>query len=228
MSHINDALKKAQEEKDSIYKKYGRIISAPSYSKKGGKGKLLAASICVSLVLLFSLFLLARYMIVPSDAGGDRVSVQAVNKKETPPHRETIPPLPPVAENPRNSQDLYEEALGHQRKGDLGGAERLYRTLLDVDPGFAFALNNLGVIYMGNKRDEDAIEMFERAIEEAVDYVDPYYNLACIYAKRGGSVRSLEYLKIAVQLNNSVKNWAKNDKDLGSVSSLEEFKEIVR
>ena len=228
MSHINDALKKAQEEKDSIYRKYGRIISAPSYGKTGKKGKWLAATLLASIVLLFSLFLLARYATVPSDAVKDSaVAVEKAEKKERVLEIEEKTPLPRVSEKPFDTEVLYHKALSYQRKNDLDSAERLYRNILKQDPEFVYALNNLGVIYMVKKRDDDAAEMFEKAIEHSGDYVDPYYNLACIYSKRGDVSKSLDYLKTAVQLNNSVKNWVKNDKDLGNVSSLEEFKEIV-
>ncbi|MEA3470760.1 MAG: tetratricopeptide repeat protein [Thermodesulfobacteriota bacterium] len=228
MSHINDALKKAQEEKDSIYKKYGRIISAPSYGKTGRKRKWLTAFLCASIVFLFSLFLLARYVTVPSDdTGGRMASVEKVDKKERVLQRQEKTPSPRVSEKPFDAGVLYQKALGYQQKNDLDKAERLYGNILKRDPEFVYALNNLGVIYMGKKRDEDAVEMFEKAIEHSDGYVDPYYNLACIYSKRGYVSKSLNYLKMAVQLNNSVKNWVKNDKDLRNVSSLEEFKEIV-
>jgi tetratricopeptide (TPR) repeat protein len=228
MSHINDALKKAQEEKDSIYSKYGRIISTPSYGKTVKKRKWFATVICASLVLLFSFFLLARYVTGPTDAGGDRTTsvTKAVPKKKVSPREERVAP-PGVSEKQADVGVLYQKALGYQQKNDFDKAERLYRNILKRDPEFITALNNLGVIYMVKKRDEEAKAMFEKAIEHSGDYVDPYYNLGCIYSKRGDLSKSIDYLKKAVQLNNSVKNFVKNDKDFANVSSLEEFKEIV-
>jgi len=228
MSHINDALKKAQEEKDSVYRKYGRIISAPSDGKTVKKRQWLAATLFTSIILLVSGFFLARYSTVPPDVGGDKVaSVEKIIRKERIIQREEKAPPPVVSEKPVTTDSLYQKALGYQRKNVLDRAERLYEDILKRDPVFVFALNNLGVIYMGTKRDEEAKAMFERAIERSDGYVDPYYNLACIYSKRGDVSKSLDYLKMAVQLNNSVKNWVKNDKDFGNVSSLKEFKEIV-
>lgn len=228
MSHINDALKKAQEEKDSIYKKYGKIISASSGGTTRRKGKWLVAALCASIVLFFSFFLLARYVTLPSDAGGDgMVVVKKIEKKEKVEQREEKAPPPEVSKKRIDAGVLYQKALGYQQKNDLDKAERLYRNILKGNPEFVTALNNLGVIYMGTKRDEEAKAMFEKAIEHSDDYADPYYNLACIHSKRGDLSKSLDYLKKAVQLNNSVKKWVKNDKDLANVSSLEEIKEIV-
>jgi tetratricopeptide (TPR) repeat protein len=228
MSHINDALKKAQEQKDSIYRKYGSIISASSDGKTVKKRKWLAATLFTSIILLVSLFLLARYSTVPSDVGGDKVaSVEKIVRKERIIQREEKAPPSVVSEKPVTTDSLYQKALGYQRKNDLDRAERIYGNVLKMDPVFVSALNNLGVIYMGTKRDEEAKAMFEKAIEHSESYVDPYYNLACIYSKRGDLSKSLDYLKRAVQLNNSVKKWVKNDKDLENVSSLEEFREIV-
>jgi tetratricopeptide (TPR) repeat protein len=228
MSHINDALKKAQEEKDSIYKKYGSIISTSSHGKAAKKRKLFALTLIASIVLLSSFFLLARYETKPTDAGGDRTAsvTKTVPTKKVSPREEKEPP-PGVSQKPVNTEVLYEKALGYQKKNDRDRAERLYKNILNRDPEFVFALNNLGVIYMGTKRDEEAKAMFEKAIEHSKDYVDPYYNLACIYSKRGDVSTSLDYLKRAVQINNSVKKWVKNDKDLENVSSLEEFKAIA-
>jgi len=228
MSHINDALKKAQEEKDSIYQKYGRIISTPSKGKRQGKGPWSAALLLVTIVFLLSGFYLARYVAEPTDTGEERSrSVEKGVQKERVLEKEGTTPLAKISEKPSDAETLYRKALVHQKKNDYDRAERLYRTILNRDPEFVLALNNLGVIYMGTKRDDEAKAMFEKAIEHSEDYVDPYYNLACIYSKRGDATESLDYLKAAIKLNNSVKKWVKNDKDLENVSSLKEFREIT-
>ncbi|MBW2638304.1 MAG: tetratricopeptide repeat protein, partial [Deltaproteobacteria bacterium] len=202
------------------------IISASSNEKTGKKRKLLALTLFATVVL--SLFLMTRYVTAPTDVGGDETAsvAKAVPMKKVLP-KEEKGPSPGVSEKRVDVGILYQKALGYQQNKNLERAERLYKNILNRDPEYVFVLNNLGVIYMGTKRDEEAKAMFEKAIVHSKDYVDPYYNLACIYSKRGDLPKSLDYLKAAVQLNNSVKKWVKNDKDLENVSSLEEFREIA-
>ncbi len=75
------------------------------------------------------------------------------------------------------------EALTAQRRGDHKRAEDLYQQALMLDPGHVRALNNLGVLFMDQKKKREAVALFDRAIVLKKDYVDPYYNLACLYAR---------------------------------------------
>jgi Flp pilus assembly protein TadD len=123
--------------------------------------------------------------------------------------------------------NLYKKALGWYQKGNLDKAGEEYKKVLSIEPKHVFALNNLGVIYMSRKGNKKAEDMFRKAIDLKADYVDPYYNLACLYSISGNISKSLYYLKIAVSINNSVKNWAKNDKDLEGLRMSETYKKIM-
>ncbi len=62
MSYINDALKKVQKEKDSLYQRYGNIISDPVYHRTGrGKRWMITGSVIVLILLALSVFILLRY-----------------------------------------------------------------------------------------------------------------------------------------------------------------------
>lgn len=121
----------------------------------------------------------------------------------------------------------YQEALTAQRKRDLGRAKELYRKVLMLDPAHVKALNNLGVIYMAQKMRGKAIAAFSRAVVLKKDYVDPYYNLACLYAQTNEIDESLWYLKVAVTINGDVKNWAGKDADLKNVAASPAFKKMM-
>lgn len=56
------------------------------------------------------------------------------------------------------------EALRRHRAGDLENADRLYRDILDVEPGNADALHLCGVVAHQRGRRREAIELIERAI----------------------------------------------------------------
>ena len=300
MSYINDALKKGQKEKDSLYQRYGNIISDPVYHRTGrGKSWMITASVIVLILLALSVFMLLRYYASSgtgnsdmdviqeagdktevggrrSEVGGRRAEIRSQRsevgnrraEKEKDEHRTSNSILRrsgcegrvehrtsnekqkkqgsevgsqksevggQKAEirsqgsgvRDRGQKDvkrLYSKALNYQQNGNPAMAEKVYRKILVRDPGFVTGLNNLGVICMGKKRNKEAADLFIKAIDLKVDYVDPYYNLACLYSMSGNISKSLYYLKMAVSINNSVKNWAKNDKDLENVRESAEFK----
>ena len=152
--------------------------------------------------------------------------------KGAPPHPATAAekPVPKVTEKAvrpplmREADVRYQEALIAQREGDLRRAEALYEKVLALDPGHVRTLNNLGVIYMGQKKREKAIAVFGRAVVLKKDYVDPYYNLACLYAQTNEIDESLWYLKVAVAIDGGVINWVKKDADMKNVAASPEFK----
>jgi len=121
----------------------------------------------------------------------------------------------------------YGEALLAQRKGDLKRAEDLYQQALTLDPGHVHALNNLGVIYMGQKKRGKALSVFARAVVLKKDYADAYYNLACLYAQANEIDESLWYLKVAAVIDGGVMDWVKNDADMKNVVASPEFKKIM-
>jgi Tfp pilus assembly protein PilF len=240
MSYINDALKKAQKERDSRYERFSGIIAAgPEGPGLSRKRQLAIGAAVVSLVLILVGLFLAVYVPRPSSPA----------KMETPsPVVAGIPaaqggaaapaaaarPAPgevsvPVKEAPavREAETLFHEALAAQRKGDLKGAETLYRKVLLLAPGHVQALNNVGVLYMGQKKRNQAIAMFSRAIVLKKDYVDPYYNLACLYAQAKEIDESLWYLKVAMTINGDVKNWVEKDADMKNIAASPAFKKFM-
>ncbi len=129
--------------------------------------------------------------------------------------------------NRREAEVRYREALAAQRRGDHKRAEDLYQQALMLDPGHVRALNNLGVLFMDQKKKREAVALFNRAIVLKKDYVDPYYNLACIYARADEIDESIRYLKMAMAIDRDVKNWAVKDADMKNVVASDEFKKIM-
>ncbi len=316
MSYINDALRKAQKDKDNRYEPFGGVI-APNpdaarrpRNQKAVFGSAAALVILVSVVLLFAVYGLKQpsaqpegvsrspatvtetpapaataKAVRPADgpteigkadrpqqpsAQPERVPPSPVAVMETPAPADTekavrpadgltqiskadrpqqpsaqpegAPPPPAAAakkQSPKPAEKAvrppemleadvrYQEALIAQWAGDLRRAEALYEKVLAVDPGHVRTLNNLGVIYMGQRKREKAIAVFGRAIVLKKDYVDPYYNLACLYAQTNEIDESLWYLKVAATIDGDVINWAAKDADMKNVAASPEFKKIM-
>jgi tetratricopeptide (TPR) repeat protein len=240
MSYINDALKKAQKEKDSRYERFGGIITAgPEAPGLPRKKRLVIGVAVLSLVLIsagvlltlyvpWSSSLVKRELTAPVTAGNPAVQAAAATPAGQAPtvSREssaTVKEAPAL----REAEALFQGALAAQRKGDLKGAETLYRKVLLLVPGHVQALNNCGVLYMGQKKRDPAIAMFSRAIVLKKDYVDPYYNLACLYAQAKEIDESLWYLKVAMTINGDVKNWVEKDADMKNIAASPAFKKLM-
>jgi tetratricopeptide (TPR) repeat protein len=260
MSHIDNALKKAQEEKDNVYQRYIRIT--PVATRKNNTGRKVRRVIvaAIALISLSAIILL----VFKNNAQDNNESViphkNIVAKKASTSRQKTAPSpgsikkdantisgarkpgghvvaadkdmvVPNASEKAgqreSNVDNLYKKALDWYQKGNPDKAGEEYKKVLSIEPNHAFALNNLGVICMSRKENKEAGNMFRKAIELKADYVDPYYNMACLYSLSGNISKSLYYLKMAVSINNSVKNWAKNDKDLEGLRMSEIYKKIM-
>jgi Tetratricopeptide repeat len=280
MSYINDALRKAQREKDDRCERYGGVISpCPEGSGQPRKRRLTIGAAVTLFVLIPAGVLLTVSILhqpslvtkgtpqpvvtgnpaatqsanpqtakettagntvseaVPADAapawpqvekatapGGGAPAAIPAGGKPIPFVAAVLPGGTPVL---RKAETLYQEALSAQRRGDVREAEAIYKKVLALDPGHIRALNNLGVICMGQKKRERAIALFSKAIVLKRDYVDPYYNLACLYAQTNEIDESLWYLKVAITINGDVKNWVQKDADMKNVVASSAFKKIM-
>jgi tetratricopeptide (TPR) repeat protein len=269
MSYINEALKKAQKDRDSRYMSFeGIIVSGHTGTKKSSKRRLAIGS-AIGLTSLISAGLLIAFYFIkqpPPVHKGSSPAVVSENHEtkltRVPGEKDPVVNPPATTDNavqgektgilpggapdridgkqspssavasggasrPREAEDRYREALAAQRRGDHRQAEFLYQQVLMLDPSHVRAVNNLGVLYMDQKKKREAIALFNRAIGLKKDYVDPYYNLACVYARVDEIEESLKYLKMAMAINKDVKNWAERDADMKAVVTSDEFKKIL-
>lgn len=250
MSYINDALKKAQRDRDSRYGRFGGIIASGPVGAEtpGRRRRVIGAAVVLAVLIASGLVAAVYYLQPPAPAmkglsrpavpGNDKAGSAAVPGEQGPamPQAATADGAAPAGsaavtpgEAPkRHEADIpYKEALAAQRRGDHKRAEDLYQQTLMLDPGHVQAMNNLGVLFMDQKKKREAVALFDKAIALKKDYVDPYYNLACVYARIDEVEESMKYLKMALAINKEVKNWALKDADMKNVVATDEFKKIM-
>lgn len=213
MSYINEALKKAQKERDTRYFRYAHLVD-------GGRGRqpprirnvpryLLPPLIVISMII-------AVYFWSPFSTGGiDHPGKPKVVGMIKPPRTEV------------STESLYGRAVRLYKEGRFHEAEKVYRELLELDPGYVDALNNLGIIYIHHRDYRAAVRHFKKAIRLKPLYAEPYYNLACLYTIKGDKEQGLIYLDRAVEIDDDVRNWARNDSDLDGLRLLPAFKKLV-
>ncbi len=257
MSYINEALKKAQEEKNSRYGTLnGVTFAVTAAGKKRGWtarwGIFVALSLMIAGISLFAVLFIffpsaADRPFFTMPAKTKEVAAGATEKRDvpkaerppaamdsTPEALEKSPSVSPAAEKKNSPEDkgaagikgLCDEAATASRKGEFSRARALYEKALKLAPENVEIVNNLGVVYLAEKKREDALLLFRRAILLKQDYVDPYYNMACLYAQKNDIDQSLWYLKIAISMDRDVVNWVKKDADMKVIAASPKFKEI--
>lgn len=253
MSHIDNALKKAQEEKDSLHNRYSRITPATVSRKDTDRRAVWTIIAGGVMICLAVIVLLLSGNSIPDEGEavatrkdirtGENPSLQTESTLAKSTGANSLPsndkgektfstvaanadPVKKETDTISGVDDLYRKALDYQKKGAFDEAINGYKNILNADPEHIFTLNNLGVIYMRRGKNTIAEVLFKKAIDLKNDYVDPYYNLACLYSKEGNSIRSVDYLKKAARINNDVKNWIKDDRDLDNVRKLDDFRNV--
>jgi tetratricopeptide (TPR) repeat protein len=216
MSTINEALKKAQKNKDTRNLLYSSVLSIASRKNPLLKKKNLAwliISILIVIGTLASDAWLNKNNFTPSVRIETEDGQAMLNKSPRPVSRE-------------NLDRFYDRARNFHGEGRLQLAKRFYQEVLAIDPGHSDAINNLGVIALAEKDFEQAEKYFNKALKINSGSVDSYYNLACLYALKGDIRQSIDYLKKAILLNENALEWAKKDTDLNNLRETLEYREL--
>jgi Flp pilus assembly protein TadD len=100
-----------------------------------------------------------------------------------------------------NINQALQQAVTAHNEGKFEEAEKLYRSILEVEPKHAATLNNLGIILKISKKLEEAEVSYRKAIELKPDYADAYNNLGNMMLTLGKFEEAEENFKKAIELN---------------------------
>lgn len=99
-----------------------------------------------------------------------------------------------------NAPDKIRQALDSHGRGDLQTAERLYREVLESEPGDADALHYLGVIHLQGGRFEEAVKLISESIRRKPDYADAMVNLGYGFSALGRFEAAVEQFDAALTI----------------------------
>jgi tetratricopeptide (TPR) repeat protein len=100
-----------------------------------------------------------------------------------------------------NLRQLLARGIKHMEQRSYTEAIDVFRSLLEIDPHHAVALNNLGAALSKLSRFQEAEIYFRAAVKERPDFVEAYSNLGNVTRWRGYFVDSEKALRTALKLN---------------------------
>jgi tetratricopeptide (TPR) repeat protein len=149
----------------------------------------------------------------------------------------------------------FGEAVKAFRKGDIEKARELFEALIEkhasekelmdraltyikicqgiknkeTPPAKTFEdLYESGVFLMNLGKYEEALKLFDKAIEKDPDHAKLLYFKASIYQSMGNTDKSLEFLKKSIQKDKYFKILAQNDADFEDLREDKKFKIITK
>lgn len=107
----------------------------------------------------------------------------------------------------KEARKYRSQALELQRIGDLEGASALYQKAVELDPSYAVAYNDLGVIYEAKGLTDLAEECYLESIRIDPDYLSAYSNLALLYENKRELKKAAYYWKKRAELGSPGDPW---------------------
>lgn len=98
---------------------------------------------------------------------------------------------------------------------------------LNLNPNFGYGRFNKALAYELYGHYDEALLWYDKALE-IDNYVWSYYGKASIYGRLGDASNAVKYLKIAIAMQESVKEEAKKEKDFDKVRNNKEFMELMK
>lgn len=98
---------------------------------------------------------------------------------------------------------------------------------LQINPNFGYARFNKALNYELYWQLDDALEWYNKSLE-VEEYVWSYYGIASIYGRKGDVENTVKYLSRAIDMEEAVKEEAKNEADFDNVRQSEEFQKLIQ
>jgi tetratricopeptide (TPR) repeat protein len=197
MSHINDALKKAQEEKDSLYQRYKKLISSRHHKKNTKKAKRKVTRVTVSILLALILVSFVLYYVFSDTHLNKSASPESTKIKKVlaPLKKTTDGPKIPVAK----SHDVRKAAVPAEKTSTLpvkmaGDSKKPAKTYY-VKLLYQQALN-----YQQKNDLTRADNIYRKILDTDPNHVSALNNLGVIYMVRKQNGKAIQAFTKAINL----------------------------
>ena len=103
-------------------------------------------------------------------------------------------------------EEIFNSALKNHQENKFEEAKDLYDQILKINPNYAQAHNNLGVIFQNSKEYQKAIKCYEKAIEIIPNYSNAHNNLGIIFKENGDTQKAINYYEKAIEIDSNYLN----------------------
>ncbi|MFY9287892.1 MAG: tetratricopeptide repeat protein [Alphaproteobacteria bacterium] len=100
-----------------------------------------------------------------------------------------------------NPNPIFEQAFEKHQAGDIGTAAKLYRTVLEKDPGHSDAMHMLGIIAQQTKKPELALDLMDRALAQNPNMAMAWCNRCIVLRVLGRRDEALQSAKKALAVD---------------------------
>ena len=98
-------------------------------------------------------------------------------------------------------KEAFDLAIRNHQNNNPQGAQSYYQKVLKIDPNYAPANNNLGVIFQGLAEYQKAKSCYEKAIEINPNYIDAHNNLGVIFQRLAEYQKAKSCYEKAIEIN---------------------------
>lgn len=106
------------------------------------------------------------------------------------------------------------------------GLENIDKALA-LNPDYGYARFNKALTYELTGRYDLSLQWYDKALQ-VENYVWSYYGKASIYGRRGDVPNTVKFLKMAIDLDNGVKEIAREEADFNPVKKSKEFQDLLK
>ncbi|MBW9146275.1 hypothetical protein KTC92_04945 [Clostridium sp. CM027] len=131
-----------------------------------------------------------------------------------------------IKEDPTFYKAYAVEGIALAYSGNFEKGMQQINQSLKLNPNYGYARFNKALANELYEHYDEAITWYKKDLEvEKFEW--SYYGIASIYGRKGDVNNTVKYLKLAIDINPSVKNNAKNEEDFDNVRNHMEFKELI-
>ncbi|MCB2290039.1 hypothetical protein LGK97_09690 [Clostridium sp. CS001] len=131
-----------------------------------------------------------------------------------------------IKEDPSFYKAYAVEGIALAYNGDFEKGMQQIDKSLELKPDYGYARFNKALANELYNHYDEAIKWYEKALE-VEKYEWSYYGIASVYGRKGDVSNTVKYLKLAIEINQGIKEEAKDEKDFDKVRNSVEFKQLI-
>ena len=131
-----------------------------------------------------------------------------------------------LKEDPNFYKAYAVEGIALAYNGDFKTGMQQIDKALEIKPDYGYARFNKALANELYGHYDEAIEWYKKALE-VENFEWSYYGIASVYGRKGDVDNTIKYLKLAIDINQSIKDVAKDEEDFDKVREYREFKQLI-